>query len=101
MKKAAKGELNYILSNPEGEDAQSVERHRQKLQQMYLQQEPNKIAVQELMKLTFAARRDFVVSTVTDEHGQQKARQISEIVAAYPFLHDSDEVSMVLIFVVI
>lgn len=77
-----------------GEDANSIERHRKKLQQMYMQSEPDKFGVRELMKLTFAARRDFVVSTIPDEQGQQKARQISEIVAEYPFLQDSEEVKL-------
>lgn len=90
-RKAKKGEINYLL--PSGEDEDTINRHRVRLQQMYKESEPDKIGVRELMKLTFSDRRNLVVSMVQDGYGERKPRPIAEIVELYPFLRDSEEVS--------
>lgn len=77
----------------DGEDSYSIERHKAKLQQMYNDPEPNQNGVKTLMTLTFADRRLFVVSSIRDDKGEKKSRQIAEIVEQFPFLQDHDEVN--------
>ena len=71
------------LTIPEGEDDTSFSRWNKLLQDESLKLRPNKSVVSEAMKVSFAMRRNDIIS---------KSPQVVDILTNYPFLRDSSEV---------
>ena len=69
---------------PAGEDSTSFSRHNRLLLSESMKNHPNKAVVSEAMKLSFAMRRNDIVTS---------RPPIPELLEKYPFLGDMDEVN--------
>lgn len=83
IKKAKKGELNYLPNFPDGIDQTGLEDARKVLVNEIKKRTPNGRLVKEKMDLTFALRRKEVVDS---------APAISQMVIRWPALFTEDQV---------
>ena len=77
---------NYLPSRPDSETEESIQTHILSLKQEWKRRDPDKRKVNTLMNLTFADRRAFIVKQAPD---------LSEVLAEYPVLTNTDEVSKI------
>ncbi|XP_060929384.1 uncharacterized protein LOC133003615 isoform X2 [Limanda limanda] len=85
IKKAKKGELNYLPNFPEGFDQSSLEGARKDLVDEMQKREPNGKPVKQMMDLTFALRRKEVVDSEP---------AISTMMERWPALFIEDQIYM-------
>lgn len=81
-----KKKLGSATTIPPGEDESSYWRHVKALKAEYAKTRPNKVVVQQLMKLSFPIRRNRILETPMD---------VSTIMDECPFLSDYSEVCQI------